>query len=226
MGGANGWPRRLATPGAARAVHLATALIAGGSLILQLVIVAKGGAHPLPTRLVRFFGYFTVQSNILVCASTALLAADPRRDGRVFRVLRLAGLIGITVTGIVYVTVLYGTLELSAGSRVADVGLHQVTPVLAVAGWALLGPRRRTSRAVASAMLAWPLIWFAWTLAHGAVAGFSPYDFINVDDLGYGRALLNAGIVMVLLVGLLAGALALDRRLARWGPWLEAPARR
>ena len=59
------------------------------------------------------FAFFTIQSNLLVAVSALLSALDPERDTVVRRVLRLTSLVAITVTGVVYHTVLVGLVELS-----------------------------------------------------------------------------------------------------------------
>jgi hypothetical protein len=68
------------------------------------------------------------------------------------------------------------------------------------------------------AWLAYPLVWFAYTLIRGASVDWYPYPFVDVAAHGYGRVLVN-GIAMAVAMGL--GALALawlgNRRLARSG---------
>ena len=69
---------------AALAWYAVTALNCGLALLIQLVLVAKGH-HVLvepdgstagaPERLLRFFSYFTMQSNILAAITTGILAA-------------------------------------------------------------------------------------------------------------------------------------------------------
>lgn len=207
---------RLSEPEADRAArwwHLATAVVACGSLLLQLIVVLTGGAQPLGVRLVRFVSYFTIESNALVLVGTAMLVRDVHRDGAVWRALRLAGLVGITSSGLIYVVVLRSVVTLDGWAVVADAGLHYAVPVLAVGGWALFGPRERVRRLDVLAVLTWPLVWFAWTLGHGAVTRFYPYPFINVVERGYWSVLGNCTVVAALLVLLAAVARLLDRRL-------------
>jgi hypothetical protein len=61
----------------------------------------------------------------------------------------------------------------------------------------------------------WPLVYLLWTVVHGAISDWYPYPFIDADELGFGRMLRNA--VLVLLGGLVLGVafIALDRRRAR-----------
>ncbi len=96
-----------------RAYHNALAAFVAAALIVQLVIVLRNGLLPRPTRVIRFLSFFTVESNILIAVGAAMLAANPFRDGRWWRVLRLYGLIGIAVTGVIYHSVLAGLQNLT-----------------------------------------------------------------------------------------------------------------
>ncbi len=161
------------------------------------------------------FCYFTVQSNVIVGVTTALLAVGPHRTSTVFRVFRLTGLIGITITGVVFHLVLKGLQDLKGAAATADLLLHTVVPVLAVLGWLLFGPRRLTSWRVAALALMFPLGWVAFALVRGELIGFYAYPFIDVRVLGYPRVLVNVVLVGVLFFTLAAGAIVLDRRLPR-----------
>jgi hypothetical protein len=170
----------------ARAWHAATAVVAITALVLQLVLVIKGGRvldetdQPgLGLRLGRLVTYFTIQSNVLVAVTTLQLAHDPRRDGPTWRAVRLAAVVGITVTGVVHFLLLRPLLDLDGADYVADKLLHMVVPVLAAVGWALFGPRPRVDARAVRLALAWPLAWLAWTLVAGGLSGWYPYPFLD-----------------------------------------------
>lgn len=91
----------------------------------------------------------------MAIAATSL-ARDPARDGRRWRVLRLAGLVGITITAVVHFFLLRPLLDLDGLDYLADKLLHMVVPMLAVAGWALFGPRPRITRREVGLAIVWP----------------------------------------------------------------------
>jgi hypothetical protein len=129
-----------------------------------------------------------------------------------WRVLRVDAIAGITVTGIIYSIALSGLQELHGWARLCDTIFHYIVPILTVLGWLVLGPRGRVDRSAVLAGLIWPVVWFGYTLVHGAVSGWYPYHFIDVADLGYPHALLNALLITVLL-GLVLGLIWLvDQR--------------
>src|SRR5688500_18537561 len=196
------------TPERARRVHVVVALVAWAALLLQFVLVLQGGkvldeVDPpgLGARLYRFFAYFTIQSNILVAVVSTVLARDPSLDRPAWRVVRVAALVGITVTGLVHFVLLRPLLDLTGADWVCDKLLHMVVPVLAVAAWAWAGPRPRVSRREAVYALVWPLLWLAWTLVVGQFDGWVPYPFLDPDEDGWGAVVVVSIGITVLFVG-------------------------
>ncbi|HET7431814.1 MAG TPA: Pr6Pr family membrane protein [Nocardioides sp.] len=211
---------------AARAWHLLTAAVTAVALVLQLVLVVEGGrvleeSHPpsMGLRLVRFVAYFTIQSNVLVLVSTALLARDPAYDGPCWRVLRTAAVTGIAVTGLVHWFLLRPLLDLHGADLVADKLLHLAVPLLAVVGWLVFGPRPRTSWASSLRATAWPLAWLGVVLAAGGAWGWYPYPFLDHREHGWDHVGVVCAGIFVLWFALLGAEHAYDRRAA------AAPAR-
>ncbi len=207
-----------------RGWHLLTAVVTTAALVLQLWLVVDGAATlvdnqapPTGTALVRFFSYFTVLSNILVAGTTWTLALGRERDATWWRVLRLDAVVGILVTGVVHWFLLRPLLHLTGASYVADKLLHVVVPVLAVVGWLVLGPRGRVRAGDVVLALAFPVLYLAWTLLHGAVSDWYPYPFISVTEHGYAQVLLTSAVLALAFVGLCLGARALDPRLDHVG---------
>ncbi|MGI8411933.1 MAG: Pr6Pr family membrane protein, partial [Solirubrobacteraceae bacterium] len=60
--------------------------------------------------------------------------------------------------------------------------------------------------------LIFPIGWLAFTLIRGAIAHWYPYPFIDVTQLGYGRAAVNCIWVALLTLGLAASAAVLGPR--------------
>ena len=214
--------------GRARAWHLLTFLVTAFALVLQTVLVIKGGAHipsetdpdvavasapDLATRLVRLVSYFTILSNVLVAITSLTIAARADRDTHLWRVLRLNAVVCITLTGIVHWFFLRPLLDLHGADWWADKLLHIVVPVLALVGWMLFGPRGRVDVRDLAASAIFPAVYMVYTLVRGELVGWYPYPFTDVDLHGYPIVLLNAVGIIVLLVLLSFGALKLDPRL-------------
>ncbi len=155
---------------------------------------------PVAGRIVRVLSFFTIQSNILCGVPSAQLARDPARDGRAWRAVRLASLFGITVTGIVYTTVLAKVHEPHGWQETfANDVFHYVVPVMMVVGWLLFGPRPRIDARTIGFATLWPVAWIVYTLVHGALTSWYPYPFVDVISQGYFHVLANSVLVVIVL---------------------------
>jgi hypothetical protein len=207
-------------PNRARTAHLVVAVVTGAALLLQLVLVVQGGAvlvekdpPGLGARLGRFVLYFTVQCNALVALSSALLARDPSRDGRGWRVLRLAALVGITITAVVHFFLLRPLLDLDGLDLLADALLHRIVPVLAIVAWLVWGPRPRVDLRSIGPALVWPVSWLALIFLVRALTGWVPYPFLDPAEDGWAAVVVACLGVTVLFLVVCAAAHALDRRM-------------
>jgi hypothetical protein len=195
----------------------ALCVIAGVALSVYSAAKNPGHFHSGVERGFNAFAFFTIQSNLIVGGTTLLLAIRLDRTSTVFGTFRLIGLVAITVTGVVYHVALARIFDLDGIDQLGNQLVHTVVPLLAVLGWLIFGPRGLTSRRVAWLSLLFPAAWMAFTLIRGAVIHWYPYPFIDVSVIGYGKAILNAFWVALLLLGLAAGATALDSRLGPRG---------
>ncbi|WP_414939898.1 Pr6Pr family membrane protein [Amycolatopsis sp. cmx-11-51] len=202
----------------ARAWFGATALVVIAGLAAQIPISAgtTGGTFQTPAgRVANLLAFFTIDSNILVGIGCLLLALGVAGRSPLFGVLRLTGLVGITVTGVVFQVALADLYELHGWAVFADTMLHKVSPLMCVAGWLLFGPRGQLSWRVLSWSLLYPLGWLAVTLVRGALVGFYPYPFVDPGINGYGGVAFNCVLIGVLFIGLAAAAVGFDRTFAR-----------
>lgn len=157
--------------------------------------------------IVQELSYFTILSNILVMIVAFLLMRDPGRTGRVFSVVHFDAMIMITVTGLVYAIVLAPLWHPTGLSVVSNAGLHYLAPPLFILGFALFGPRPRFSFKILGQALIIPIAWLIYTLIHGAIIGWYPYPFIDVNALGYGQVAIN--VVAIVIGSLAIGAIYL-----------------
>jgi hypothetical protein len=214
----------------ARGWHALIALLIVAALIVQVKIAVDARATPsahavgtlagasLAGRVLRVASFFTIQSNVLIAATSAQLAVHPDRDGPLWRVVRVSGLVGIAVTGIVYSTVLARMHEPKGWEQTStNTVFHYAVPIGAVLGWLVFGPRPRIDRRTVAWSLLWPVLWFGYTLLHGEIGGWYPYPFVSVTQHGYPRVLLNA-LAVTAVLGAVAAAFAFGDRLLRPAP--------
>ncbi|MBD8140408.1 Pr6Pr family membrane protein [Frigoribacterium sp. CFBP 13605] len=161
-------------------------------------------------RFVDFFGYFTIQSNLIVLLALATGAFTVLRRTTPPRwtvAVRAAATTYIALTGLVFNLLLAGlpSNDPYTVGWASDV-FHRVIPLYVVLDWVLFADRDRQPWRRLWQFLAFPLIWVVVVLARGA--DFVPYPFLDVATLGGGVvALWCVGIaVAVALIGALVVA--------------------
>ncbi|MBK5230720.1 MAG: Pr6Pr family membrane protein [Thermoleophilia bacterium] len=167
-------------------------------------------------RFERFFSYFTILSNLLVAVVSGVLTRRPAIDTAFWRVVRVIALMSIVITGLIFFVVLRPDADLHGTREIVGNALrHYVVPLLAVVGWAAFGPWPAQAWRDLAKVMTWPLAFGAFTLVHGAVTGWYPYDFLDVGERGYGSVavqLLITSAEMALIAALIVG---LNRRWSR-----------
>jgi len=151
-----------------------------------------------------FFSFFTIQSNILAVASLfALVLVPAARRTPLFDGARMAAVLYIAITGLVFALLLAGLQEeLQTTIPWVDFVVHKLMPVVLVVDWLVDRPRHRLPWWTVLAWLVYPLAWLVYTLVRGASVDWYPYPFVDVSELGYGGVLGRA-------VGLAAGFAAI-----------------
>ncbi len=210
------------TEARARAYFGGVAALVGAGLVLQLALSATsdgGSFGTVPGRVVNFFCFFTVLSNIAVAVTHAMLWRDPYRGSTAFRVARIVAVLCIAVTGVVFHLALASLQELTGWDLVADTILHTLSPILAVVGWLLLGPRGALDGRIVRLAVLPPAAWLVFTMVRGALVqdvdgnDYYPYPFMNAQELGYATALLRCALVAMFFLALSYGARAIDEHL-------------
>ncbi|MGL5867401.1 MAG: Pr6Pr family membrane protein [Dermatophilaceae bacterium] len=209
------------TSRSARWALAANAAVAWSGVLLSTILVAFGaydtptptaglyGLHPEGvagwwSRMTDHLSYFTTWSNAVVAVGATMLAWHPDRDTFWRRVIRLDGLLMITITAIVYTVLLRPTAVITGWAHLTDPILHVATPAVTVMVWLGWGPRGLVTGRVVLASLLVPVGWVGWMLARGVVIGAYPYGFVNVAERGYGPVLLT--VTTILGFGLVVAA--------------------
>lgn len=185
------------------------ALLIATALLLRFSITTFGDAsqasgESLLTRWLHYFSFFTIQSNIVCLLAALAVVRGGALDSPGQRALRLASLMGITVTCIVFIVMLAKDSDETGASQVANVLLHYINPPLVVISWLALGPDSRLRFSDIPRVMIWPLIWLAYTLIYGAIAGWYPYGFVDAGAHGYPDVLTTTLVILAFAIGLAA----------------------
>ena len=197
-----------------RAYAACVALLAWSALAAQLwltigVVLAQG--RGLMMGLVVFFGFFTVLTNLLAALVMTGHAAGPNYAA--FRraaspVVMTTTAAAITMVGSIYFLILRHSWKPEGAQFWADVALHYFMPALVVMFWVWTVPAKSIRWKDTPWLFVYPLVYLVYVFVRGEMVQLYPYPFIDVLEIGYRAALLNAAGIMLayaLVVGLFCG---------------------
>ncbi|MBU6367894.1 MAG: Pr6Pr family membrane protein, partial [Gemmatimonadetes bacterium] len=203
-----------------------TATVAWVALLVQLPLSIQGGVargDTVARAVADYFSFYTILTNLLVALVLTVPAVAPRSAaGRVLghALARWTAAAAILVVGIAYHLLLSDLYNPTGVAAVTDLVFHYLVPALYALTWvcALPLPTRGPLWPALGALSAYPVAYFAYLLARGAVVGSYPYFFVDAGALGVLGAFRNAlGLLAVHLLlawGLRGVAQRVQARLA------------
>lgn len=132
--------------------------------------------------------FFTVITNLLVAIIMTAVAMDRRVSPFVIGGLSVA----IGLVGMVYVTLLRGSVVLEGPALLADTLLHYVVPIAMALYWLSIAPKFGLRWHHPLLWSLYPMTYFGYAVARGSVDGRYPYPFMDVTKLGAAQTVLNA----------------------------------
>jgi hypothetical protein len=215
-------------------VRVAGAILIVAAMVVQMVhqigVWKELGIQHLENIPINFFSYFTIDSNVgtvVVFAIGAVVLLRRIDDPRWFGILRACVVSYMTVTGIVYNTLLRG-LPIPVNSVVpwTNEVLHVIGPILIVADWLLAPGRLRLEWKNLWWVVSFPLVWAVYTMIRGPLAyndvaqqrTWYPYPFLNPANSPEGYVSVGFYIVLIaaIICGVGAAVIWVTRRRARW----------
>ena len=187
-----------------RNIFLSILFIAGWfALIAQFYLIIENRTASIAETIIRYFGFFTILTNIIVAVCcTFLLFRPASQAGKFFSKANTQTAIAvyIFVVGLVYNIILRFLWKPEGLQMIVDELLHSVIPLLFIIQWYLYAPKQGLKWKDIFPWLIYPLLYLIYTLFHGSLSAFYPYPFINVNELGYNRVLINCiGLLIVFL---------------------------
>jgi len=177
------------------------------TVLAAVVATALDTASRTPLIPWNFFGFFTIQGNILLAVILLVtaglsLARRPQSGGLVLA--RGAATGYIAIVGVVYNLLLAG---LAGGVTLpwANTVMHVLFPLYGVLDWLLVGDRPPLPWRRLWVVVLYPVAWLVVVLVRGATDGWVPYPFLDPAN-GYGTVAVYVAAIAVAFV--LAGALA------------------
>lgn len=176
----------------------------------------------MATVVVNYFSYFTIESNLFAVAALVSVGVwtltRTAQEPTWIALLMAAATTFMAITGLVYNLLLRGLVP--AAHPWANEVLHLIGPLFLIVDLLVAPPRRRLPWQAVGTVIAFPIMWAAYTLIRGEhvvspLTGdpwWYPYPFLNNHLHGY-------GVVFAYVVGIAAaftlvacGVVAVSRR--------------
>lgn len=187
-----------------RSLRLALASLLTVALVAQLAI----GMSRAELSVANFFSFFTILSNVSAVVMLVMLAFQPGRvDEEAFSVFRGAVTVYMSVTGLVYATLLGPTgIDVGLTEPWVNWTLHILGPLALAVDWIIHRPGVELPNRSWLIWLAFPAVYLVYTLVRGAITNWYPYPFLDPGETnGYGGVALWSGVVLVVILGFGAG---------------------
>lgn len=180
--------------------------------IAAIVATYADTASRKPINPFNFFGFFTMQSNIIwliVIAFTAIVALRGTKQPSLLPLARGCATAYMTLTGLIYNALLAGQ-EGGVALAWANNVVHIILPLYAVLDWILFADRPPLAWNRLWVSLIYPMVWAVVVLIRGATDGWVPYPFFD-PATGYGHVFAYVVAIAVLTVITAAIIWALSR---------------
>lgn len=215
---------------ALRAVFAVAIAIAAFSQLAHTIGLRAAQGYDAPGFYIQnFLSFFTIDSNLLsvvaLLVGVVVLLRIKGLEPQWFTVLRLAATTYMTVTLVVYNTLLRG-IQLPEGETLwwSNEILHVVGPAYVLLDWLFAPGRNRLEWRKIWVVVVFPIVWTAYTLIRGTIVTdvvtgnpWYPYPFLNPANFENGY--LSVAFFVLLITGIFlataAGAITVSRR---WAP--------
>jgi hypothetical protein len=178
------------------------AVIGWFAVIVQFYLHMQNSPVPFAEKILRYFGYFTIDTNILCALFLTFIALQSNSPiGRFFRKATAATALTvyIIIVGITYNILLRNTWNPQGMQKLVDELLHSVIPIYFFLFWFIFVPGKDLKWKNAFPWLIYPILYVVYATILGAITKFYPYPFVDVNELGYSKALTNSLIVLVVM---------------------------
>ncbi len=173
-------------------------------LVIAAVLKEFEGVEHNAFRIINFFSYFTIESNIFaaIIMLISIVYVWKNKSTQTFDYLRGAATLFMVITGIVY------TLLLSdSGHSWMNTVLHYIFPIVMFADW-LIDRARPVTFKKSLWWLVFPVLFLVYSLTRGAFVDWYPYPFLDPRTQGYGKVAVTsvfiaiAGVLLTVMLGI------------------------
>ena len=184
-----------------KTLFCATISIVGWFAVLfQLYLIIINRVASFPETIVRFFSFFTIQTNIFVAICFSCLWLGPKSNWALFfskAKNATAITLYILIVGLVYNVILRFLWAPTGSQKIVDELLHLVIPLLVLLFWIVFVTKKELEYSTIFKWLIFPFVYLIYTLIRGAFFNFYPYPFVDVKALGYSEVIRNSFFMLL-----------------------------
>ncbi|WP_158996089.1 Pr6Pr family membrane protein [Mucilaginibacter sp. L196] len=187
------------------------------AIILQLYATIINRVIPIGATLIKYFSFFTIQTNILVTACVIFALFNLKSSwGRFFsRISVVSALtVYIIIVSLIYNLILRQIWNPQGLQKFGDELLHVVMPALFILYWIFCTSKLNLKWNV-GLWLVYPLIYAVYVIIRGTLTGDYSYPFMDAGSLGYAKVFLNIGGLVIVFLGFSLLLVALGKLLAK-----------
>lgn len=164
--------------------------------------------------IVQLLSFFTIQNNFLVALALTLILLWPlSKWGKFFSTPSVLGGLSlyIIIVCVVYQLILRKEHTQYGWFRFCDEVFHSVSPPMFVIFWLVFITKDSLPWTKAFSWLIYPLIYFIYIIARGALTGYYPYSFIDGNKLTYAQISVNFVLLLIAFLAIGSGLIGITR---------------
>lgn len=181
------------------------AVMASVSVVTQYYLMIENRVTTISETTIRFFSFFTILTNLIVAVFFILYTLKHKNEQP--SIINKPGTLTavtvyITIVGLVYQILLRHIWEPKGIQRIVDELLHTILPILVILFWYCYENKAMISYKLIPRWLVYPMFYLLFIVARGSISGFYPYPFVDVENLGLLKVLLNSAGLVCLFIGI------------------------
>jgi hypothetical protein len=172
------------------------------AVITQFVLMIEQKTASTLETLIRFFSFFTILTNIIVAIYFSLILFYKNENLR--SITRPGILTAMTIyifmVGSVYQVALRHVWNPEGIQLIVDELLHSIIPALVIIFWTLYENKQAVKYSQIPKWAIYPISYLLYILIRGSFSNFYPYPFVNVNEIGLTKALINSAILLLIFL--------------------------
>ncbi|MBG9377753.1 Pr6Pr family membrane protein [Panacibacter sp. DH6] len=205
--------------GKEKAIRIFLFVISFITIVAQFwLTVTAAGTEPMLTRIVRFFSFMTILTNILVALAYVLpLAAPSSKAGRFFAKpnTQSAILVYIIVVCLGYHFLLANVWKPEGLQYWVDKSLHYLVPFLYLLFYLVFVVKGTLAFNNVYRWLIYPTVYLVYAMTRGAITGDYPYPFLNLHTHEASKVYAVIAVLFAVYISLSLIVVAFDRLMGK-----------